>query len=363
MLDNQNEIRKITSSLIKYFEEQGNQEISHMLKTSYPSSQVTDWDNWNGGTKVYALIFELEIAVFVQYRPLIEAFCKEIRDTADLFLRDMYQERLGEVKIVPICRHYLRWEDLAGVATKNNVLNKIEELKNMLITVSTGGPRIPTVEAGYQKAYNLLDQWIDKLGTENPNPYKSLWDWHGRWSQSDLSSYASRRTFISNLYQPLIDIITKSPEEEITAEYEPTGWERVDRAIYEMKYRLASAITEEQFQAIGMLGRETIITVAQQVFDRNIHPTEDGAYPSDTDAKRMLDAFLGYELKGASNERTRKFAKSAVDLSNNLTHDRMATMRDASMCLVSVTAVASLMKLIHETKMTGEAIEEQLPFR
>lgn len=131
-------------------------------------------------------------------------------------------------------------------------------------------------------------------------------------------------------------------------QYQPTGWERVDRSIDEMKSRLEVAIAEEQFQAIGMLGRETIITIAQQVFDRTLHKTDDGVEPSETDAKRMLDAFLGYELSGASNERTRKFAKSAVDMANHLTHDRMATKRDASMCLVSVTSVASLIKLIQE---------------
>ncbi len=132
-------------------------------------------------------------------------------------------------------------------------------------------------------------------------------------------------------------------------QYQPTGWERVDRAIDEMKSRLEIANTEEQFQAIGMLGRETIITVAQQVFDRKLHKADGDVEPSDTDAKRMLDAFLGYELSGPSNERTRKFAKSAVDMANHLTHDRMATKRDASMCLISVTAVASMIKIIQES--------------
>ena len=131
-------------------------------------------------------------------------------------------------------------------------------------------------------------------------------------------------------------------------QYQPTGGERVDRSIDEMKNRLEVANAEEQFQAIGMLGRETIITVAQQVFDRTLHKTEDGVEPSETDAKRMLDAFLGCELAGASNERTRKFTKSAVDMANQLTHDRMATERDASMCLTSVTSVAYLIKLIQE---------------
>ncbi len=131
-------------------------------------------------------------------------------------------------------------------------------------------------------------------------------------------------------------------------EYELTGWERVDRSITEMKSRLKIADNEEQFQAIGMLGRETLITIAQQVFDASKHPTLDGVEASITDAKRMLEAYLQSELLD-SCEKVRKFARSAVDLGNQLTHDRAATKRDASICLVSVTAVASLIKLIQES--------------
>lgn len=128
-------------------------------------------------------------------------------------------------------------------------------------------------------------------------------------------------------------------------EYELTGWERVDRVIVEMKRCLEIANNEEQYQAIGMLGRETLITVAQQVYVAATHPTLDGVETSTTDSKRMLEAFLQHELADSS-EKVRKFARSSVDLSNQLTHDRSATKRDASICLVSVTAVASICKLV-----------------
>jgi len=74
----------------------------------------------------------------------------------------------------------------------------------------------------------------------------------------------------------------------------------------------------------------------------------DGVEPSTTDAKRMLEAYLQAELKDSS-EKVRKFAKTAVELGNELTHDRNATKRDALICLLSVTAVASLIKAIQET--------------
>lgn len=171
-----------------------------------------------------------------------------------------------------------------------------------------------------------------------------------------------RRTFISELYQPIIDMIESSTSDAIPMEYEPTGWERVDRSVGEMKNRLATAHTEEQFQVIGTLGRETLISVAQQVYDETIHKTEDGVAPSKTDSKRMLTAYISYGLRGQSNECTRKFARAAIEMANELTHDRTATKRDASMCLVAITAVISLIKLIDVSREQQVLSVDDIPF-
>lgn len=130
-------------------------------------------------------------------------------------------------------------------------------------------------------------------------------------------------------------------------EHQPTGWKRVDRAIDEMKNRLEVAQTEEQFQAVGMIGRETLITISQQVYDADKHPTLDGVIASKSDTKRMLEAFLKQELKDTS-EKARKFTRAAVDLGNQLTHDRGATKTEATMCLISIQSIAALIKTINE---------------
>lgn len=131
-------------------------------------------------------------------------------------------------------------------------------------------------------------------------------------------------------------------------DHEITGWKRVDRSIEEMKTRLELAEHEEQFQAIGMLGRETLITIAQEVFDASKHPTLDRTKASTTDAKRMLEAFIKFELKNTS-EKACKFSESSVDLANQLTHHRNATRREASICLIAIISVASLIKTLVET--------------
>lgn len=131
---------------------------------------------------------------------------------------------------------------------------------------------------------------------------------------------------------------------------EPTGWERVDRSIEEMKSRLKAADTEEKYQAIGMLGRETFISIAQQVFNKENHPSVDGTDIGPADAKRMLEAFISFELTGES-EKVVKHVKSAIDMTNQLTHDRNATKRAAGICVLAVSSIANLMKHIKETKL------------
>jgi AbiJ N-terminal domain 3 len=81
---------------------------------------------------------------------------------------------------------------------------------------------------------------------------------------------------------------------------EPTGWIRVDRNVTEVRKRLETATMEEQFQAVGLLCRETLISLAQAVYDAQLHPTLDGVTPSDTDAKRRLEAYIASpSLSGA----------------------------------------------------------------
>jgi len=97
-------------------------------------------------------------------------------------------------------------------------------------------------------------------------------------------------------------------------------FERLDRTMKEASERSETATTEEQFQAIGLLCREALITLAQAVYNPQRHPTTDGVEPSETDVKRMLDAFLASELDGPDHRSARAHARSAVDMAVQLQH-------------------------------------------
>lgn len=133
--------------------------------------------------------------------------------------------------------------------------------------------------------------------------------------------------------------------------FEETGWKKIDHALDDMNTMLTSANSEVQFNAIGLIARQTTILIAKEVYDASIHnsKTEDGDEISNADAKRMLDSYISYELVGM--EKPKKWAKANVDLCNQLTHDFKATRRQAMLCVVSVTSLASMIKSIEESKL------------
>ena len=227
------------------------------------------------------------------------------------------------------------------------LINEIEAQKDLMIAVSTGGPRIQEKNDEYQKRRRSIILQLHGLGINDPNPYADLWAWYGKWSSGDLPTYQSRRNYISQMYQPLIDSLDINRIEKILEPNpEPTGWNRVDRCIDKVIYHLETAKTEEDFQVVGLLCREALISLAQAVYNPSIHKSVDGVSPSATDAKRMLENYFSTEMAGSSNDELRKHAKASLDLANNLQHKRTANLRDASLCSEATRTVINIVAII-----------------
>jgi hypothetical protein len=127
---------------------------------------------------------------------------------------------------------------------------------------------------------------------------------------------------------------------------EPTGWLKVDRQLQEVRLRLDTAESEEQYQAVGLLCREVLISVAQEVYDPDCHPSQDNVCPSDTDSGRMLEAFFNNELMGSGNEESRAHAKAALRLALALQHKRTADFRMAALCAEATSSVVNILAVL-----------------
>lgn len=244
-------------------------------------------------------------------------------------------------------REYLRrLQQREADAPEKELISDIERLKGMLISVSTGGPPINDVNESYIELYANVDTELRRRGIINNIPYPDLWDWYGRWKNGDLPSYQSRRQFILEIISPLIAQIRQLAAGKPLMQLEPTGWQRVDRTIGEIHRRLSEALVEEHFQAVGLLCREVLISLAQAVHDPAQHPPLDDKLPSETDAKRKLDAYITATLAGSSHEAARHHARAAYGLAVDLQHRRTASFREAALCVEATSSVINVIAIV-----------------
>jgi hypothetical protein len=89
-----------------------------------------------------------------------------------------------------------------------------------------------------------------------------------------------------------------------------------------------------------------LISVAQEVYDPARHPPIDNVTPSDTDAKRMLEAIFEIELKGSTNDQARAHAKAAVNLALALQHKRTSDFRTAALCAEGTWSVVNMLAIV-----------------
>ena len=131
---------------------------------------------------------------------------------------------------------------------------------------------------------------------------------------------------------------------------ELNDWERIARTITKIKRDSNSAKNEEDFQAIGLLCRDVIISLAQAVYNPSIHGETDdnGTRIGSSDAVRMLGNYIEYALKGSHNKELRIYAKTTNDLANQLTHKRSATKKDMLLTMSSTIALINFIGIIED---------------
>jgi hypothetical protein len=320
---------------------------AELLKNCTVELEQTDYDNWNGGTYIYGLYLQVTPERYAQISSRLKSVEKIILEHAKALIRHNPNDHIGQVVIVPkVSASSITPLRVYAVST-NDLMKDIDAQRSLMITVATGGPRIQSVNAEYQDRRLRIRKGLDEREIDDPNPFEDLWAWYGKWSSGDLPTYQSRRQFISDLYASLLNQIrARDSGNSSSREIEPTGWVKVDRGLHLARRQLEAATTEEQFQAVGLLCRETLISVAQTVYDPEQHSTLDGVKPSKTDAKRVLEAYISTTLSGTANEVSRKHAKAALDLANELQHKRTAIFRDAALCAEATTSVVNLIAII-----------------
>ena len=127
-------------------------------------------------------------------------------------MKNLWKLNAGNFSVTPECSGHQ--------VTDAELIQALDGLRTTIISVATGGPRIQGVQSQFQESYDLVATELISRQIPNPLPYRELWQWQGRWSSGDLPTYASRRAFVADLFDPLL----KQLRSGFSAPVEATGW-------------------------------------------------------------------------------------------------------------------------------------------
>lgn len=324
----------------------GYEDICSLIADAKVSVVNTDYDNWNGGTYGYTVYIGVSIK---QY----SSFSKERISEMEKIISDSLIEAIkGDnnngfyAQIEPILtKEDIDWNAIGGVSGKVSLKQQIETIRNIMVSVATGGNKIQEDEARYKTLHAKVKQDCKKLNLTYNNTYSSLWDWYGKW-KADFPTYQERRMYLKDLFEPTLAYFDEVADNDSLGTFvKLDDWDRIKRTVTKIKRDCIAAANEEDFQTIGLLCRDVIISLAQAVYNPIFHGDKDenGMTIGKSDAVRMIGNYINVELKGSANKDLRAYAKATNTLANRLVHERNATKKDM---LLTVTSTLALINFI-----------------
>lgn len=140
---------------------------------------------------------------------------------------------------------------------------------------------------------------------------------------------------------------------------EPTPFDEVFRRMEQAEDRHDEAVEAEDYQAVGMLLRECLISLVSALRRRANLP-EDGERPQDANFVEWSSVLMNHLCGGSSNKELRQHlkntAKETWQLVNWLTHTRSAGQTASSIAIHSCqTVVGHFIQILERTR--GDGIE------
>lgn len=332
---------------VSLMQRRGHDKFCQLIQQAEVNVVNTDYDGWNGGTYGYTVYLNLPVNVYASLSK------EEIVEAEKILVESLNEATKGDdnhyfnAQIVPtFTRSDIDWGIIGGEDAKEQLKKDLVSLKDLMISVTTGGARIQSVDSRYKTLHNSIYERCKKLNIRYNNTFTGLWDWYARWS-SEFQHYQERRQFINQLLSPTFDafLAENNTPSVVIPIVEISDWDRINRTIVKIKQDSQHANNEEDFQQIGLLCREVIISLAQVVYNPEKHGKTDvkGTEIGETDAVRMIGNYLSVRLAGSSNEELRTYARATNKLANLLTHKRDAKKQDMLLC---VSATIGLINFI-----------------
>jgi hypothetical protein len=95
-------VEDVVATLMEIYRHQGQPDIVEILESASARFELTDQDNWNGGTYTYALMLDIPVALFASAESKLQEVEKGIHSKLTTICRDLSNDHIGSVTITPL---------------------------------------------------------------------------------------------------------------------------------------------------------------------------------------------------------------------------------------------------------------------
>lgn len=198
----------------------------------------------------------------------------------------------------------------------------VDRQANIIVATGTGKGLFDDYDADYQKRDRTIVREFKQLGIAPPFPWRSLWEWHGYYSQ-ELPTYASRRTHVAALKREALERLDErtsgvSVHDPTAGAADPT-WEGIDLRVRGLIDEYSGARDKDAWQDVGRRSREILIDLGKLIADPALVP-EGQAPPRGADARAWFGLFLDAHASGSDRAELRALMRKTWDLAQKVTH-------------------------------------------
>ena len=345
--ENPVEISQLFDLVKLILKERGKNDICNLLSGASISIINTVDSRWCGGDMTHTVQIKVGVKTYSSFPKFqIELFESNISECFNEITK-VDDSTSFLVKIIPsLQKKMIETTDDISPELKE-LRQNIDTIRGIMVSVATGGDRIQNVNERYQILNSTVKSTCNKLGIPFYNPFESLWDWYGKW-KADFPKYQERREYIRDLFAQILSEIEAHKESNVEVLVQLDDWTRIKRTIDKIKSDCQSAQNEEDFQSVGLLCRDVLISLAQAVYDANVHgeTDEQGTRIGNSDAVRMIGTYFSVVLKGKQTKELRDYAKATNAIANQLTHKRTATRTDMLLTMSSTIALINFIGIL-----------------
>lgn len=198
--------------------------------------------------------------------------------------------------------------------------------------------------------------------TEPKLPFRDFSGFGDYWRKEGMSgggSWAVRRGFIQDIFNPIIDAIEERQDEIYftqlstpVAEQPVIGdWVKLKDEITQLRNRFATAKTPQDFSAVGTACVRIIEGISRIAYKQEIHgePTDTSEPPVDKTNIR-IGRVIEYGLDGRKNAELRLLAKSSSEVAHKVKHATTPNALQAGIACDATILLASIVQRIEQAR-------------